>query len=262
MATSAAGLVGQPAGQDFCYAPGERNPSDRQHASHRGNKLRLVRWAHYPRTAGPIPEWCSAACRHRACGQARARRIRTQHERGHRTSGRCPGRATARSHATQLEWARLLRELATQLDQGAMYDRHLPPSQSPSGRYSSPSGEGPAMRRRDVTPTRGGGAPIRLWTVAAQLSPQPPVKAERWANCCVLARTQPPPPSSSNSACAIPRPATSWAVADWLRLPPALTVKHRAPRQRRIPGRTAWRRFSARQGSCYSAGRERLQSRC
>jgi len=79
-----------------------------------------------PRASGPIPKWCSATCRHRAWEQARAA-----------ASGRSAVRIlerivtvpvpTPRTTAVprQLAWVNQLRELATQLDQGAVYDRHL-----------------------------------------------------------------------------------------------------------------------------------------
>jgi hypothetical protein len=87
-------------------------------------------WCHgaiTPRSRGPIPKWCSATCRHRAWEQSRAA-----------ASGRSavhivervvtvPARAPAAApKPRQLAWVDLLRELATQLEQGAVYDRHLP----------------------------------------------------------------------------------------------------------------------------------------
>ena len=75
-----------------------------------------------PGRRGPIPKWCSAACRHRAWEQARAaasglsavelveRRIEVQ----------VPLAPTRR------DWTRLLGELASQLNDGRIYDRDLP----------------------------------------------------------------------------------------------------------------------------------------
>jgi hypothetical protein len=75
-----------------------------------------------PGSRGPIPKWCSAACRHRAWEQARAaasglsavqlveRRVEV-------------GIAPA---PTRHDWPRLLDELAGQLNDGRIYDRDLP----------------------------------------------------------------------------------------------------------------------------------------
>jgi hypothetical protein len=79
------------------------------------------------RSRGPIPKWCSATCRHRAWEQSRAA-----------ASGRSavqiveqvvtvPAKPPATAPAPrQLGWVHLLRELAAQLEQGMVYDRHLP----------------------------------------------------------------------------------------------------------------------------------------
>ena len=78
-----------------------------------------------PRSRGPIPKWCSATCRHRAWEQSRAA-----------ASGRSAVQVVERLVAVaaeppvatrprQSEWVHLLRELAGQLDQGVIYDRHL-----------------------------------------------------------------------------------------------------------------------------------------
>jgi hypothetical protein len=75
-----------------------------------------------PRSRGPIPKWCSATCRHRAWEQSRAA-----------TSGRAAVQVVERRVAirvplepTRRDWPRLLSELASQLDDGRVYDRDLP----------------------------------------------------------------------------------------------------------------------------------------
>jgi hypothetical protein len=79
-----------------------------------------------PKAAGPIPKWCSATCRHRAWEQSRAA-----------ASGRSavevvervvtvPATPAVAATPRQLDWVSLLRQLAAQLEQGAIYDRHLP----------------------------------------------------------------------------------------------------------------------------------------
>src|SRR4051812_36707592 len=79
-----------------------------------------------PRASGPIPKWCSATCRHRAWEQSRAA-----------ASGRSAVQIVERvvtvpawppasaPNPRQLAWVDLLRELATQVEQGRVYDRHL-----------------------------------------------------------------------------------------------------------------------------------------
>jgi hypothetical protein len=74
-----------------------------------------------PRSRGPIPKWCSATCRHRAWEQARAA-----------ASGRSAVEIVERvvpvpaPRPRQLAWVDLLRELAGQVEQSTVYDRHLP----------------------------------------------------------------------------------------------------------------------------------------
>lgn len=75
-----------------------------------------------PGSRGPIPKWCSATCRHRAWEQTRAaasglsavvlveRRIKVQ----------------VSLVPTRRDWPRLLGELASQLNDGRVYDRDLP----------------------------------------------------------------------------------------------------------------------------------------
>ncbi len=79
-----------------------------------------------PRSRGPIPKWCSATCRHRAWEQARAaasgRSAVEIVERVVTLPATAP--ATA-SRPRQLVWVDLLRQLAVQVEQGAVYDRHL-----------------------------------------------------------------------------------------------------------------------------------------
>src|SRR4051794_37505812 len=80
-------------------------------------------WCHEPitpRSRGPIPKWCSATCRHRAWEQARAA-----------ASGRSAVEIVERvvplptPRPRQLAWVDLLRQLAVQVEQGTVYDRHL-----------------------------------------------------------------------------------------------------------------------------------------
>ena len=74
-----------------------------------------------PKARGRIPTWCSPACRQRAWEQARAaasgRSAVTVVER--RVEVRVPATPTRR------DWARLLDELANQIDDGRIYDRDL-----------------------------------------------------------------------------------------------------------------------------------------
>jgi hypothetical protein len=81
-------------------------------------------WCHAaitPRSRGPIPKWCSATCRHRAWEQARAA-----------ASGRSAVDLVERVVTIpavpprQLGWVDLLRQLAGQVEQGTVYDRHMP----------------------------------------------------------------------------------------------------------------------------------------
>jgi hypothetical protein len=75
-----------------------------------------------PRSRGPIPKWCSATCRHRAWEQARAAAsgLSAVDVVERRVEIRVPITPTRR------EWPWLLGELATQLDDGRVYDRDLP----------------------------------------------------------------------------------------------------------------------------------------
>ncbi len=75
-----------------------------------------------PKSQGPIPKWCSATCRHRAWEQTRAA-----------ASGRTAVQVVERRveigvplEPTRREWAKLLGELAGQLNDGRVYDRDLP----------------------------------------------------------------------------------------------------------------------------------------
>ncbi len=75
-----------------------------------------------PKARGRIPKWCSASCRQRAWEQARAA-----------DSGLSAVRIVERTvelrvpaNPTRRDWARLLQELAHQLDDGRVYDRDLP----------------------------------------------------------------------------------------------------------------------------------------
>src|SRR4051795_5275271 len=74
-----------------------------------------------PGSRGPIPKWCSATCRHRAWEQARAA-----------VSGRSAIQVVERRvevstpvTPSRRDWARLLGELAHQLDDGRVYNRDL-----------------------------------------------------------------------------------------------------------------------------------------
>jgi hypothetical protein len=77
-----------------------------------------------PRSRGPIPKWCSATCRHRAWEQTRAA-----------ASGRSAIEVVERvvpvpassswPRPRQLAWVDLLRQLADEVEQGRVYDRHL-----------------------------------------------------------------------------------------------------------------------------------------
>jgi hypothetical protein len=74
-----------------------------------------------PRSRGPIPKWCSPTCRHRAWEQARAA-----------ASGRSAIQVVERRVEvptpvipTRRDWAWLLGDLVSQLDDGRIYDRDL-----------------------------------------------------------------------------------------------------------------------------------------
>ncbi len=75
-----------------------------------------------PRSRGPVPKWCSATCRHRAWEQARAA-----------ASGLSAVEIVERRVEVQVplvptrrDWPRLLGDLASQLNDGRVYDRDLP----------------------------------------------------------------------------------------------------------------------------------------
>src|SRR5215218_116310 len=74
-----------------------------------------------PKARGRIPKWCSASCRQRAWEQARAAE-----------SGLAAVKVVERrvevavaAAPTRRDWARLLHDLARQLDDGRVYDRDL-----------------------------------------------------------------------------------------------------------------------------------------
>src|SRR4051812_49729032 len=79
-----------------------------------------------PRSRGPIPKWCSTTCRHRAWEQSRTaasgRSAVTIVERVVTVPAGPPASAPKPRH---LAWVDLLRELATQIEEGLIYDRHL-----------------------------------------------------------------------------------------------------------------------------------------
>ncbi len=84
--------------------------------------MRLVRGPITPRSRGPIPKWCSATCRHRAWEQTRAA-----------ASGLSAVEVVERRVEVQVplvptrhDWPRLLGELASQMNDGRVYDRDLP----------------------------------------------------------------------------------------------------------------------------------------
>src|SRR5436305_1929091 len=87
-------------------------------------------WCHgaiTPRSRGPIPKWCSATCRHRAWEQSRA--AASGRSAVHIVERVVIAPATppkAAPQPRQLAWVELLGELATQVERGAIYDRHLP----------------------------------------------------------------------------------------------------------------------------------------
>src|SRR3954452_17898656 len=87
-------------------------------------------WCHRaitPRSRGPIPKWCSATCRHRAWEQRRAaasgRSAVEIVERVVTVPSTPP--PLARQRPRQLAWVDLLRQLAVQVEEGAVYDRHM-----------------------------------------------------------------------------------------------------------------------------------------
>src|SRR4051794_11503759 len=87
-------------------------------------------WCHggiTPGSRGPIPKWSSATCRHPAWEQSRA--AACGRSAVHVFERVVIGPATppkAVPQPRQLAWVELLRELATQVGRGAVYDRHLP----------------------------------------------------------------------------------------------------------------------------------------
>jgi hypothetical protein len=95
------------------------------HGVERRTAATACAWCYGPitrRSRGPIPQWCSAACRHRAWDQARAA-----------ASGLCAVEIVERRVEVQVplvptrrDWPRLLGELAAQLNDGRVYDRDLP----------------------------------------------------------------------------------------------------------------------------------------
>jgi hypothetical protein len=86
-------------------------------------------WCHgaiTPRSRGPIPKWCSATCRHRAWEQSRAAASGGSAVHVVERVVTVPGKSPASApKPRQLAWVEVLRELATQVEQDAVYDRHL-----------------------------------------------------------------------------------------------------------------------------------------
>ena len=109
--------------------PTERGHSDRARAAADGRDRRTAAttcgWCDgpiTPRGRGPFPKWCSATCRHRAWEQTRAA-----------ASGRTAVQVVERPikirvplEPTRRDWAGLLDELVSQLNDGRVYDRDLP----------------------------------------------------------------------------------------------------------------------------------------
>jgi hypothetical protein len=98
-----------------------------------------------PRSRGPIPKWCSATCRHRAWEQARAA-----------ASGLSAVELVERRVEVQVplvptrrDWARLIAELAAQLNDGRVYDRDLP---RPGAGTATRTGGLPETRSPDRRP--------------------------------------------------------------------------------------------------------------
>jgi hypothetical protein len=77
---------------------------------------------------GPIPKWCSAACRQRAWEQSRAAASGRSAVQVIERRVEIPVQQPTPSPAwpRHQEWVSVLGELATQLDAGAVYDRDLP----------------------------------------------------------------------------------------------------------------------------------------
>jgi hypothetical protein len=104
-------------------------PANTSLAAVRRAAAKTCGWCHAaitPRPRGPIPKWCSATCRHRAWEQspAAASGRSAVHivERVVTVLARPPESAPK---PRQFAWVEVLRELATQVEQGAVYDRHL-----------------------------------------------------------------------------------------------------------------------------------------
>src|SRR6059058_5259020 len=105
----------------------DRSPAPRDHADGRGRRASATTcgWCGgliTPGSRGPIPKWCSAACRHRAWEQARAAAsglsaVRVVERRVEVPTPASPARR---------DWPALLQELGRQLDSGRVYDRDLP----------------------------------------------------------------------------------------------------------------------------------------
>src|SRR3954467_12596577 len=86
-------------------------------------------WCHEPippRSRGPTPKWCAAPCRHRAWEQARAAASgRSAVEIVERVVTVAVAPSPSAPRPRQLAWVDLLRQLAVEVEQGAVYDRHL-----------------------------------------------------------------------------------------------------------------------------------------
>jgi hypothetical protein len=99
-----------------------------------------------PGSRGPIPKWCSAACRHRAWEQTRAA-----------ASGRAAVQVVERqvevrvpAVPTPRDWAKLFDELTRQLDDGRVYDRDLAELAEALGRVLDAYNRRPYVRDRNA----------------------------------------------------------------------------------------------------------------
>jgi hypothetical protein len=108
-----------------------------------------------PRSRGPIPKWCSATCRHRAWEQSRAAASGRSAVQVVERLVAVPAKPPAATQPRQSDWVHLLRELAAQLEQGAIYDRHL------VAIALAVDEVGRAIRRRDRLPAAP--RPPRSW---------------------------------------------------------------------------------------------------
>jgi hypothetical protein len=98
------------------------------------------------KATGRLPKWCSQSCRQRAWEQARAAAsglsaIRVIERRVEVHSPAAPARG---------DWPVLLQELGRQLDDGRVYDRHLPELAAALKAVLEAYSRRPLVRRQDV----------------------------------------------------------------------------------------------------------------